>query len=499
MAPSYDESHEDAPLKPSKPSSNPLPREFWFVILIMWAEPICGTVIYPFINALVRETGVTHGDEAKTGYYAGVIESLYFVGEMISVVAWAKLSDRYGRRPILLWGQLILAASLFSFGASKAFWQLFVSRLIQGIANGNIGVTKSVVAEATDSTNRARAFGGIPLVWAIGVTIGPFIGGFFANPADHWPALFGRYRYLVTHPYFLPCAVMGTMVFIIFIIVYIGLRETSPIVLRRKARKSKSASSTPIETECSHLLDHHEALHYNGAEPLPLTLPTPEPEPRSASIREVFGDRNVAILLLNMAFLAFWGQCQDVLLPLMLSTSVPLGGLGFDPRTIGLIMGSMGLANGLIISLFLARVVDKYGARTVYATAYKGMLFVFPAYPLLNWLAVRAGGHANWSVWTLLVLQLFCASAPYACYGTIYMLFIDHTTDEELATVNALGQMINSSLRSLAPVFATSLFAVSVEKNILGGTLVFWICSVGVAMAVWVTTKIPKSGSKRRE
>lgn len=91
---------------------------------------------------------------------------------MISVVAWAKLSDRYGRRPILLWGQLILAASLFSFGASKAFWQLFVSRLIQGIANGNIGVTKSVVAEATDSTNRARAFGGIPLVWAIGVTIG---------------------------------------------------------------------------------------------------------------------------------------------------------------------------------------------------------------------------------------------------------------------------------------------------------------------------------------
>lgn len=118
-----------------------------------------------------------------------------------------------------------------------------------------------------------------------------------------------------------------------------------------------------------------------------------------------------------MAFLAFWGQCQDVLLPLMLSTSVPLGGLGFDPRTIGLIMGSMGLANGLIISLFLARVVDKYGARTVYATAYKGMLFVFPAYPLLNWLAVRAGGHANWSVWTLLVLQLFCASAPYACYG----------------------------------------------------------------------------------
>lgn len=187
------------------------------------------------------------------------------------------------------------------------------------------------------------------------------------------------------------------------------------MILRRKARKS--ASSTPIETERSHLLDNQEGFHYNGAEPLPLTLPTPEPEPRSASIRQVLSDRNLAILLFNMGFLAFWGQCQDVLLPLMLSTSVSLGGLGFDPRTIGLIMGGMGLMNGLIISIFLERMVHKYGARKVYVTAYKGMLFVFPAYPLLNWLAVKAGGQANWSVWLLLVLQLFCASAPYACYG----------------------------------------------------------------------------------
>ena len=91
---------------------------------------------------------------------------------MISVVAWAKLSDRYGRRPILLWGQVILAASLFSFGASKTFWMLFVSRLLQGVANGNIGVTKSVMGEATDETNRAKSFGAIPLMWAVGVTIG---------------------------------------------------------------------------------------------------------------------------------------------------------------------------------------------------------------------------------------------------------------------------------------------------------------------------------------
>ena len=65
-------SYED-PDVPLKLRTNPLPREFWFSMLILWAEPICGTVIYPFINALVRDTGITEGDEAKTGYYAGII------------------------------------------------------------------------------------------------------------------------------------------------------------------------------------------------------------------------------------------------------------------------------------------------------------------------------------------------------------------------------------------------------------------------------------------
>lgn len=52
---------------------SPLPREFWLIVLIMWSEPLCATVIDPFVNAYVRETGITGGDDTKTGYYGGVI------------------------------------------------------------------------------------------------------------------------------------------------------------------------------------------------------------------------------------------------------------------------------------------------------------------------------------------------------------------------------------------------------------------------------------------
>ncbi|KAG6854097.1 hypothetical protein C0991_010511 [Blastosporella zonata] len=62
--------------EPPKPKRTPLPMfQLFIVLLIQFAEPITATVIYPFINQFVRDTGVIEGDERKTGYYAGAIAS----------------------------------------------------------------------------------------------------------------------------------------------------------------------------------------------------------------------------------------------------------------------------------------------------------------------------------------------------------------------------------------------------------------------------------------
>ena len=56
----------------SKPT--PLPKlQIFILFLTMFSEPITGLVIYPFVNQFVRETGITQGDERKTGHYAGII------------------------------------------------------------------------------------------------------------------------------------------------------------------------------------------------------------------------------------------------------------------------------------------------------------------------------------------------------------------------------------------------------------------------------------------
>ena len=61
---------------------------------------------------------------------------------------------------------------MVGFGLSTKYWALILSRCAEGALNGNIGVSKSMMAEITDSTNRARGFAYLPMIWSLGSTIG---------------------------------------------------------------------------------------------------------------------------------------------------------------------------------------------------------------------------------------------------------------------------------------------------------------------------------------
>lgn len=102
-------------------------------------------------------------------------ESVFYIGESLSVVFCARLSDRYGRRPILLLGLLGLlglSVSILSFGSAPSFYLLVISRFFQGCFNGSLGIAKTVLNEVTDEGNRARAFRAIPLTWTVGAAVG---------------------------------------------------------------------------------------------------------------------------------------------------------------------------------------------------------------------------------------------------------------------------------------------------------------------------------------
>ncbi|KAK7461931.1 hypothetical protein VKT23_008362 [Stygiomarasmius scandens] len=153
--------------------ATPLPKvQILVVLLLQICEPLTSQSIYPYINQLVSELDITGGDQSKVGYFAGLIESLFFVTEALTVLQWSRASDHIGRKRVLMIGLAGSMISMLCFGLSRTFWMLVISRCLTGLLNGNIGVMKSVMGDLTDQSNRAEGFALMPVVWSIGATVG---------------------------------------------------------------------------------------------------------------------------------------------------------------------------------------------------------------------------------------------------------------------------------------------------------------------------------------
>ena len=168
-------------------------------------------------------------------------------------------------------GMAGLIISMTSFGLSKSFAGLVVryprnpyatktvtdipaSRCIAGLLNGNMGVGKTMMAELTDSTNRAQASGLIPLVWGVGGTIGcvtlggqqvqfslsfdrPLAGGWLSRPHERFPTLFGNW-FWEQYPYLLPCLFSAVFCALSFIVTGLLLEEVRELTCDLTAASS---------------------------------------------------------------------------------------------------------------------------------------------------------------------------------------------------------------------------------------------------------------------
>ncbi|KAF9122271.1 hypothetical protein BGW39_009869 [Mortierella sp. 14UC] len=136
------------------------------------------------------------------------------------------MSDRYGRRPILLLGLCGSTIASIFFGLSKSLAWAIISRSMCGLLNGNVGVAKSMLGEIADSTNQSQAFSIFGFAWGIGMIVGPVLGGYLANPAKNFPEIFGDWEFFIEYPYFLPCFVAATGSVVGFTVGYFFLKET---------------------------------------------------------------------------------------------------------------------------------------------------------------------------------------------------------------------------------------------------------------------------------
>ncbi|CAE6466392.1 unnamed protein product [Rhizoctonia solani] len=200
----------------------PLPVKQVLVLCLMsFSEPVSLLVIFPFVNQMIEDSGVA-SDPKEIGYYSGFVEGIFSVTQFFTIYFWGSLSDRIGRRPVLISGLCGVVGSTIMFGLSKSLMMMLVSRALSGMLNGNSAVIKSVMGEITDETNQGKAFAYLPLFWSLGALIAPALGGFLSHPADRYPSVFG-FELFRRYPYFLPClagsafSILGLVAGILFL------------------------------------------------------------------------------------------------------------------------------------------------------------------------------------------------------------------------------------------------------------------------------------------
>jgi DHA1 family tetracycline resistance protein-like MFS transporter len=151
------------------------------IFLIVFVDVLGFTIVIPLLSLYAEKFGASK-------LVATTIVSVYAVCSLISTPVIGNLSDRFGRRPLLLVSQAGTCAGFIMLGVSNALWMVFAGRILDGITAGNLSTAQAYISDHTKPEDRAKSFGIIGIAFGIGFMFGPGMGGWLsAHYGMHMP------------------------------------------------------------------------------------------------------------------------------------------------------------------------------------------------------------------------------------------------------------------------------------------------------------------------
>ncbi|ODH52670.1 hypothetical protein GX48_01155 [Paracoccidioides brasiliensis] len=480
----------------SSMAESPLPTgQMAILAFISLCEQTALNSISPYLPQMAASFPSVRHDQV--GMYVGIIASAFALAQFATNFFWGWLSDRIGRKPVILSGAILTAACFLAFGFCKTLWQAILVQALMGLVNGNQGVVATCLGEITDRSNQSRAFTYLPVIYGIGGIIGPIVGGLLVSNAS---------QVNDDYPYLTPNLVSAAVLTLEFVLTFIYLDEslenasTFPEIGKRVRdlfswlwQFTSSSRPTYLRSQGSSYRHHSDSAirqtHHTesgdetdaDADSVSENSPLFHPRDYSNGLdRDGVFNRDTILLLLTYLIFALSNVAFNSLYPIFAEAPPPTG-RGLQPHDIGLSLAFAGVVTIIFQIFIFGRLRDKMGNKWSYRASLLGFVISFLLLPFVGYKDTAAPNGEISKSYIFLAIEV-CAVLLVKTVATVggltsALLLITNSApnNQVLGSLNGLAQTLSAAGRTVGPFLSGSLFTLATRIKPKGEAMAFGI------------------------
>ena len=425
------------------------------LFLVTMIDMIGFGIVIPFLTYLVEDLA-TDQDITSIGIWVGLLMTSYSAAQFLFSPIWGGLSDRIGRRPVLMIGLVGNTVFFTMFGLANTLVMALVARFLAGVFNGNIAVARAYIGDVSTPKQLATRMGLIGAAFGLGFTIGPFLGGELSSPAERW-GIFAD-TIFESYPYLLPCILASVLSIFSLLLAFKYLPES----LGPESRSSRSTQSWMATMKQT-----------------------------SSNVKRMLGTKNIGSLMWVTFLYMFGFTVMHAVFILFTQMDPAQGGLGFSEADNGRIFALIGIIGIVTQGGLIGPLTRKYGS-----------LFILRLGTILSGIGLTLIPYSSLDfVWAWMLVITGCIAIGNGLFqpsSSTVLTTMARKDKYELGSVMGAQESLSSFARILGPLTGGYVWTITVERSgFFDYHTAFHICGILMLLAFMLSFKVDFESSEQ--